>query len=67
MSFNFKDAIANPTAPVTVKAWNAQTNAYEDRQTTKLAAFLAFATAIKDQFGQPDDFVDDLLDSGAKL
>jgi len=61
VSFNFKDAIANPTAPVTVKAWNAQTNAYEDRQTTKLAAFLAFATAIKDQFGQPDDFVDDLL------
>ena len=61
VSVDFKAAMADPNGATTIKTWDAATGAYIDMPTTKLEAFLAIATAIKNEFGQPDRFVDDLL------
>lgn len=61
ITFDFKGAMADPRGPTTIKLWNEDTGAYEDTTVNKLTALLVFTAAVKEQFRQPDDFVDDIM------
>lgn len=55
--FNYRDAMANPGQPVTVKVWDADRNDYDDRTITKLQALGLFLRDVQVQFAQPPEFV----------
>lgn len=61
VSLDLKAMLTNPLEKVTMKVWNAQSNRYEDCQMPKSDALVAALTAIGQQFGQPDEFVDNIV------
>lgn len=61
ISIDFKAVFSDPSGATTLRTWDDTTGAYKDVPTNKLTALLVMATAIKNEFGQPDHFVDDLL------
>jgi len=61
VSLDLKAMLTNPREEVTMKVWNAQSNGYEDRQMPKSDALVATLMAIGKQFGQPNDFADNIL------
>ena len=61
ISLDFKALLDDPDAPATLRTWDPVQNAYVDVQTDRFEAFVATLEAIRDTFGQPDRFVDDII------
>lgn len=55
LSFNYRDAIKNPNDKVIMKTSEG------DVEVTKLEALAVFAEGVKNHFGLPDDFVDNVM------
>ncbi len=64
---DLKQMLKNPMEKLKLEVWNDQLKDYEEVEMTKIEALAAGLMAIGKQFGQPQDFVDNILTLGANL
>lgn len=61
ISFSYRDVLAHPRDPVTVKLWDRTLNegqgGYKDKTVTRLDSMALFLMAVRDEFEQTNDFV----------
>lgn len=64
---DLKQMLRNPKEKLKIEVWNERTGDYEEVEVTKIEALTAGLIAIGKQFGQPPDFVDNILTLGENL
>ncbi len=64
---DLKQMLKNPKEKLKIEVWNDVLGDYEELEVTKIEALAAGLMAIGKQFGQPQDFVDNILTLGTNL
>ena len=61
ISFDFAKVAKDPMATTTVKIWDDTQGAYQDKAVAGFQALTLFLRAVQDQFGQPPEFVREMM------